>query len=1568
MAGNTIGAKIVLDGEADYRKALKNINTEQKELRSEMKLASSAFSEQQNSVETLTKKNEILSKQYEKQEEKVEIYSKAVADSAKKQEEAGSKVAELKDSLEKANKKLDEMASSSDTSAEALDEQKKVIEELKDKLSLAEDGYAKAKNATANWQTSLNNAQVDLDNLGQELAQNQSYLEEAKKSMDGCASSIDEYGNNVEAAKKKTSTFADVLKAELCAEAIKQGIEALATGMKKVVDASVSVGSSFEAGMSQVAATMGMTSEEIAEGCKDYETLKVAAEESGKATKYSATQAAEALNYLALAGYDASKAAETLPRVLNLAAAGGMELAYASDLVTDAMAALGMETSDLDNYIDEMAKTSQKSNTNVAQLGEATLVCAGTIALTKQPLETMNAELGVLANNGIKGAEGGTHLRNILLSLVSPTDKGAKALQNYGIAVTDSAGNVRDLNDIMIDMNNSLSSLSDSDKTNVISTIFNKTDIAAVNALLKGTGKEFDNLYAELQSCEGAAADMAETMEANLTGKITILESALEGLGISAYEKIEGTLKDSVDAATESVNKLQKSMDSGELGRAMDDFTDSLGDAAEGAIGLAEDALPVLIEGLTWLMDNSEIVVSGIAGITAANMAHGTVVPVITAAMEAWQAYKKANEGATIAQWALNGAMNANPAGLLITAIAGLTSAVAVNAMLLQDATKAEQEFIEAAEQECRTLNDNVATREKTLKSKEIELSVIDKLKEELLDLNEKEFLSTKEKERMKLIVDELNEAMPELNLSINEQTGYLEQTNEELDNYVENMKKSLKVSFMQEDLEEIVRDLYEAENSLEEVREKRTEAEESLAKTTAEYNEYLKENKDTLNECAAMYADGITPAMQYESKISEMNNLIAQLDEQENNLNQTMEGLNSEYDTMNEKINSVVNPINNATGALEDANQVTITYKDTVYSVTQQVAQDMQELEDAYSEAFETALDTLNGQAGLFEELSIKSDMSTQQMAQNLKSQTDTFTTYKDDLTTAAKLVEDGLMEEGLLGSIMDLGVNGAGYLHELVAAAETDTEQFSKLMEEWASMETAKLQLSDTMADIESGYSEQMEALIKLSEASMESVETAITEGGSEVVNATANVASESVKGAETELDIVNGSSKKFELLGKYMSKGMETGILKEKDSAVKAATSLAQESYEAAKKELDVHSPSKKFAYLGEMSVEGYDTAVSEGLTETAENIQEALNEIWQYDYSDTLEAHEEIVDSLDNVQEKTEELQDSMEEMIETTENVTEATDVSGDAVNGAISILGSYINAVKGAAIATKESVEEFVAAYEDAQKASESSLNSQAKLFENIKIESDKTVKDMIEGLDSQVAAFNQYKDELLFASSLVAAGLLDSGLLGAIEELGISGAGYLHELVLAANTDTDEYNRLMLSWAEMQDAKTQLADTTTYIKLSQSEFMNDLITMQHTKNSEMSDEVESTSEETIQSVEELMNSLVAITDDGIGDVTKTVKTKAPEVEKTSEELCSGAIDGANEILQVSEDGTSLSFVSIGYSIPQGVAQGIMDGQQLVSDALQYVIDNAIDSIDLSGITAKINRELGDLY
>lgn len=556
-AKGTIGGKIVLDGEKAYREALKNIKADQQELRSALKLCSSEFKNSQNSLDALTKKHEILTKQVETQTQKVNVYQAAMENSAQKQDLASEKISALKQEMEKAEKEMSALSESSGDNSDAMTEQAKTIDDLKSKLEKAEESYNKAGQKAKYYQTALNDATAELNNMQDDLNKTTQYMNEAEKSTDKCATSINELGKETGDATEQVSVFGDVLKANLAADAIKTGVKAIADGIKTVATSATSVGVDFNASMSVVAATMGMTADEINAGSESYKQLESAAKQCGATTKFSATEAAEAENYLALAGYDVKKIVETLPKVLDLAAAGDMDLAYASDLVTDSMAALNMETSKLDTYIDEMTKTAQKSNTSVSQLGEATLVCAGTVSLAGMSIETMNAELGVLANNGIKGAEGGTHLRNAILSLAAPTDVASNTIESLGIQVADSTGNMRDLNDIMIDLNSAMEGMSSTEKTQTINKIFNKTDIAAVNALLKGTGDEFNNLYKEISSCEGAASDMANTMNNNLKGDVTILKSALEGLGIATEEIFDKNMRTAVQGATDAVDRLQ---------------------------------------------------------------------------------------------------------------------------------------------------------------------------------------------------------------------------------------------------------------------------------------------------------------------------------------------------------------------------------------------------------------------------------------------------------------------------------------------------------------------------------------------------------------------------------------------------------------------------------------------------------------------------------------------------------------------------------------------------------------------------------------------------------------------------------------------------------------------------------------------------------------------------------------------------------------------------------------------------------------------------------------------------
>lgn len=435
----------------------------------------------------------------------------------------------------------------------------------------------------------------------------------------------------------------------------------------------VETGKSFEASMSQVTATMGLTT-----ASEEYEVLSAAAKEMGATTKYSATQAGEALNYLALAGYSAENSVKALPTVLNVAAAGGIDLAYASDMITDSMSALGLEMSDLTGFSDKLAKTSQKSNTSVAQLGEAILTVGGTAKSLAGGVDELNTMLGLIADNGIKGAEGGTALRNIILSLSAPTDTAAAAMDNLktstgeAFSAFDENGNLRDLADIFKDLDDALPK---ENRTQVLSEIFNKVDLKAVNALLGTTSTRFDELRGYIEDCGGAAAQMAETMSDNLEGDMQILNSSLEAVGVSTYEKFSGPMREAVQEITGIFDELNEKIN-GELGDKLETLAEKLGDIAVQAAEFAVDeGIPKLIDALEWICDHGDellnaaetagAMVIAYKGLSAAN----TAVTAIKNTAAAMSTAATAAEGLGIA-------MNAVPWVALITLAVGAGVAI----------------------------------------------------------------------------------------------------------------------------------------------------------------------------------------------------------------------------------------------------------------------------------------------------------------------------------------------------------------------------------------------------------------------------------------------------------------------------------------------------------------------------------------------------------------------------------------------------------------------------------------------------------------------------------------------------------------------------------------------------------------------------------------------------------------------------------------------------------------------------------------------------------------------------
>ena len=403
----------------------------------------------------------------------------------------------------------------------------------KEKLETLKTAAEQANTALANGEIT----QDQYDALQREIIETENNLRDLERQAGQSAVAL----QKIAATGEKLKTVGDNI------SSAGQKLLPVTAGVTALGTAAVSTAANFESSMSQVQATMGITKDAMStvngESVNTMDTLSALAKKMGSETAFSASECAEALNYLALAGYDTQQMCDTLPTVLNLAAAGGIDLAAASDMVTDAMSALGMGVDEAGTMVDQMAKTASTTNTSVAQLGEGILTIGATAKTVKGGTAELNTALGILANNGIKGAEGGTHLRNVILSLQNPTDKAAACMEQLGLDVYDSEGNMRSLNDILGDLNTSMDGMTAAEKSNIIGQIFNKTDLSSVNALLANTGSTWDDLQQSIIDSGGAAQQMADTQLDNLQGQITILKSALEGLAISFGELLLPAIK-----------------------------------------------------------------------------------------------------------------------------------------------------------------------------------------------------------------------------------------------------------------------------------------------------------------------------------------------------------------------------------------------------------------------------------------------------------------------------------------------------------------------------------------------------------------------------------------------------------------------------------------------------------------------------------------------------------------------------------------------------------------------------------------------------------------------------------------------------------------------------------------------------------------------------------------------------------------------------------------------------------------------------------------------------------------
>lgn len=637
---------------------------------------------------------------------------------------------------------------------------------------------------------------------------------------------------------------------------------ATATGAVAAGTAAINAGRSFEAGMSEVKAISGASR-------KDLEALTNKAKEMGATTKFSATQASEGLKYMAMAGWNSQQMIAGLPGVMNLAAASGENLGTVSDIVTDALTAMGLKASDSAHFADVLATAASSSNTNVAMMGETFKYAAPVAGSLGYNIEDLAQAIGLMGNAGIKSSQAGTALRSILTRLASPPKDCAEAMEKYGISIKNSDGKMKSLMEVMENMRDSLQGLPEDEQAAAASALGGQEAMSGLLAIVNASESDFNKLSKAIDNASGAAQDQADIMNDNLQGALYELGSAAESAGIELYDNIKNPAKKAVRAAATEIRSLSTTIKHDGIKAIVPEETittvKNLGDAAKSVGGGGLKALGAAAQ---FAGENIQVVLPLAAGLLTVVKGY-TVIKNITTAFTATQAAMagastgmtllgtavKLFTGETIAATTATGLLNAGiaalggPLGIAILAGGALTAGLVAYSLTQKKSTTEADKFA----QSCKKLKkeqDEVADSIRSMK-KENENNVsevrtqgvqADNLLSKLKSLISIQKKDAGTKQQIKSTVQQLNDILPDLNLQYDEQKDKLNKSTAAIEKNIKALKEQAMAKAYQSGMENAAEKVAKAEIANQNATDKYTQALEKKNKAQEKFDKLEKE------------------------------------------------------------------------------------------------------------------------------------------------------------------------------------------------------------------------------------------------------------------------------------------------------------------------------------------------------------------------------------------------------------------------------------------------------------------------------------------------------------------------------------------------------------------------------------------------------------------------------------------------------------------------------------------------------------------------------------------------------
>lgn len=671
----------------------------------------------------------------------------------------------------------------------------------------------------------------------------------AKESADGAKKSWEESNQStVASTESATSKMAGLMKKS----AAVIGVASVAAA-KKTID----VGKSFEAGMSEVQAISGASG-------KDLEKLSAKAKQMGATTKFSATESATALKYMAMAGWKTNQMVSGLSGVMNLAAASGEDLGTVSDIVTDSMTAFGLKAKDSGHFADVLAKASSSSNTNVAMMGETFKYVAPLAGSMKYSIEDTATAIGLMANAGIKGSQAGTELRSILTRLVKPPKDAAAALSALGISTTKADGSMKPMRQTMAELREKFSGLTDSQKSQYAAAIAGQEAMSGLLAIVNASDSDFNKLQKAIDNSSGAAKKQADIMNNNLQGALYDLGSAAEAVGIGIYEDIKTPLTKAVGVGTKQLRILSSKLKKGGIKKIVPEeainTVENLGTVAKAVgggglkvLGAAaklvgnnmEVALPVATSLLTVFKGYKAVttVVTAFRTVSAATEGASTGVQILGTAIQLFTGKTISATTATAAFKTVCTALG-GPVGIGVVAVGALAAGVAAYALTQKKAvTEADRYYSSCTklkkkqEEMAASIKSLHKENQKNVDSARANGVQADQLYQRLTKLMNVEHKSAGTKAQIASVVKQLNELLPGLNLEYDKEADKLNKSTSAIKKNIAALKEQAMAKAYQNGMESAAKKSAEAEIAYKEALEDRAKAQEKVKATQKEFD-----------------------------------------------------------------------------------------------------------------------------------------------------------------------------------------------------------------------------------------------------------------------------------------------------------------------------------------------------------------------------------------------------------------------------------------------------------------------------------------------------------------------------------------------------------------------------------------------------------------------------------------------------------------------------------------------------------------------------------------------------------